>query len=130
MIIAFDSKTGNVRSFVAKLQAVMDVEAIQITGDLVMDEPFVLITYTTGFGQPSPLTTAFLKHQKHGLLQGVMASGNRNWGLEIFAKSADVVANLYHVPILHKFELRGLPSDVEKAKTAIEQTQMEKALVS
>lgn len=130
MMIAFDSsKSGNVRTFVEKLQAVTEVEAVRITEDLVMNEPFIVATYTTGFGQASPLTLSFLKRQKPGLLQGVMSSGNRNWGVDLFARSADVIANLYHVPILHKFEMRGQESDVAKVRTIIEQMKTEKALV-
>lgn len=44
---------------------------------------------------------------------GVVASGNRNWG-DLFAKAADNINFLYGIPVLHKFELSGLQSDVDK----------------
>lgn len=107
MLIAYDSKTGNVKRFVRKL----DLPAIQIEETTKIDEPFVLVTYTTGFGQPPAKVMAFLKHN-HGRLLGVSASGNRNWG-DRFAVSADHISRLYGVPILSKFELSGTSKDVE-----------------
>jgi protein involved in ribonucleotide reduction len=107
MIIAFDSKTGNVRKFVSKL----NLRSIEIDDIITMDEPFVLVTYTTGFGQVPGKVMSFLQ-RNHNYLQGVSASGNRNWG-DGFAKSADTIAKLYDVPVLGKFELSGTKRDVE-----------------
>ena len=59
MLIAYDSKTGNVRRFIAKLK----MPAIQIEEAMKMDEPFVLVTYTTGFGQVPPKVASFLRKQ-------------------------------------------------------------------
>jgi protein involved in ribonucleotide reduction len=107
MLIAFDSKTGNVRKFVGKL----NLRSVEIDETITMDEPFVLVTYTTGFGQVPGKVLSFLQ-RNHTYLQGVSASGNRNWG-DGFAKSADTIAKLYGVPILGKFELSGTKRDVE-----------------
>jgi protein involved in ribonucleotide reduction len=106
MLIAFDSQTGNVRKFVQKLQ----VRSIQIEEMLKIEEPFVLITYTTGFGQVPMKVSSFLQ-RNHSHLKGVSASGNRNWG-DGFAKSADTISSLYNVPVLCKFELSGTSRDV------------------
>ncbi|NEW08261.1 class Ib ribonucleoside-diphosphate reductase assembly flavoprotein NrdI [Paenibacillus sp. SYP-B3998] len=108
MLIAYDSKTGNVRRFIAKLQ----MPAVQIEEALKMDEPFVLVTYTTGFGQIPQKVASFLE-QNHPRMIGVAASGNRNWG-DGFAKSADTISELYDVPVLTKFELSGTKNDVER----------------
>ncbi|MBD0380156.1 class Ib ribonucleoside-diphosphate reductase assembly flavoprotein NrdI [Paenibacillus sedimenti] len=108
MLIAYDSKTGNVRRFIAKLQ----MPAVQIEDAMKMDEPFVLVTYTTGFGQIPPKVASFLE-ENHPNLIGVAASGNRNWG-DGFAKSADTISALYDVPVLTKFELSGTKHDVER----------------
>ncbi|CAH1211707.1 MULTISPECIES: class Ib ribonucleoside-diphosphate reductase assembly flavoprotein NrdI [Paenibacillus] len=108
MLIAYDSKTGNVRRFIAKLQ----MPAVQIEEAMTMDEPFVLVTYTTGFGQIPPKVASFLESNS-SRLQGVAASGNRNWG-DGFAKSADTISALYDVPVLTKFELSGTKNDVER----------------
>ncbi|RKP48991.1 class Ib ribonucleoside-diphosphate reductase assembly flavoprotein NrdI [Cohnella endophytica] len=108
MLIAFDSRTGNVRRFVDKLK----VPSIQIEETMTIDEPFVLVTYTTGFGQVPDKVMSFLK-QNHKRMRGVIASGNRNWG-EGFARSADTISELYGVPVLGKFELAGTNRDVER----------------
>ncbi|GAA0135414.1 class Ib ribonucleoside-diphosphate reductase assembly flavoprotein NrdI [Paenibacillus sp. YSY-4.3] len=108
MLVVFDSKTGNVKRFVSKL----DVEHIQIRDGLVVDQPFVLITYTTGFGQVPQTTLKFLEDNGE-LLQGVAASGNTNWGVR-YGLAGDQVAEMYSVPLLMKFELSGTKKDVER----------------
>lgn len=101
MLIVYDSRTGNVRRFVNGLgrRTVAAAEA----GEL--QEPFVLVTYTTGFGQVPDSTTRFLQKNGH-CLAGVASSGNRNWG-DGFAKAADRIAAQYRVPVLARFELSG-----------------------
>lgn len=108
MLIAYDSKTGNVRRFIGKLAMC----SVQIEEAMTIDEPFVLVTYTTGFGQVPEKVLSFLAHN-HTKLVGVSASGNRNWGTG-YAKSADRIAALYGVPVLSKFELAGTKLDVER----------------
>jgi len=108
MLIAYDSKTGNVRRFVEKLK----LPSVQIEESMDLDQPFVLITYTTGFGQVPERVASFLK-KNHRKLRGVSASGNRNWG-NGFALSADRIAEMYGVPVISKFELSGTTKDVER----------------
>ncbi|GGN98733.1 class Ib ribonucleoside-diphosphate reductase assembly flavoprotein NrdI [Saccharibacillus kuerlensis] len=110
MVIAYDSKTGNVRRFIEKLE----LPAVQIDEQMKLDEPFILVTYTTGFGQVPDKVKLFL--QKNGnQLRGVSASGNRNWG-HSFAKSADSISQTYGVPVLCKFELSGTHKDIQHFK--------------
>ncbi len=106
MLIVYSSKTGNVRNFVKKT----GLTAVEIDDALRVTSPFVLVTYTNGFGQIPEQVVKFLKvHHKH--MRGVAASGNANWG-QLFAKSADTVSLLYSVPVILKFELSGTPHDV------------------
>lgn len=108
MMVAYDSRTGNVRRFVHKL----NLPSVQIDEALKLNEPFVLITYTTGFGEVPPKVNRFLENNE-SFLRGVSASGNRNWGTG-FAKSADTLSSRYQVPIVCKFELSGTERDVEQ----------------
>jgi len=108
MLVAYDSKTGNVRRFVEKLK----LPSVQIEDTMALEQPFVLITYTTGFGQVPEKVAAFLK-KNHRQLRGVSASGNRNWG-NGFALSADRISEMYGVPVISKFELSGTTKDVER----------------
>lgn len=105
MLIVYASLTGNVRRFVSGL----DRPVRPWTPELDPTEPFVFVTYTTGFGAvPDGVTQWLDRHQE--LLRGVAASGNRNWGAN-FAKAGKILAARYHVSLLHAFELSGLPAD-------------------
>lgn len=109
MLIAYDSKTGNVKRFVDKLE---NMKCVRISTDVKLNEPFILITYTTGFGQVPQSTQEFLEEHSH-LLQGVAASGNMNWGTR-YGLAADHISRQYSVPVLMKFELSGTKRDVDK----------------
>ncbi|MDQ0112721.1 class Ib ribonucleoside-diphosphate reductase assembly flavoprotein NrdI [Paenibacillus harenae] len=107
MLVVYDSKTGNVKRFINKL----NMRAMPIDEEKSVDEPFVLVTYTTGFGEVPEKVASFLKRNfEH--LRGVSASGNRNWGTG-FAKSADTISQMYDVPVISKFELSGTSQDTE-----------------
>ncbi|GIP32257.1 class Ib ribonucleoside-diphosphate reductase assembly flavoprotein NrdI [Paenibacillus sp. J2TS4] len=114
MLIVFDSKTGNVKRFVSKLGR----ECVQITDGLTVDQPFILITFTTGVGQAPPTTLQFLENNGH-LLQGVASSGNMNWGTR-YGLAGDRIAEMYSVPLLMKFELSGTNKDVERFKQEVD----------
>lgn len=105
MLIVYDSMTGNVEKFVEKLQ----MKYIKIYDELVVNEDFVIITYTTGFGEVPKSVSDFLS-RNHQHLRGVASSGNKNWG-DSFGLAADKIAQVYDVPIILKFELRGTKGD-------------------
>ncbi|MEK8128471.1 class Ib ribonucleoside-diphosphate reductase assembly flavoprotein NrdI [Paenibacillus filicis] len=115
MLVVYDSKTGNVRRFIRKLS----VRSLQIEEAMIAQEPFVLVTYTTGFGQVPERVASFLR-DNGDYLQGVAASGNRNWGTG-FALSADKIAAEYKVPILAKFELAGTQRDVQQFMMGVDE---------
>ena len=109
MNIVYESKTGNVKRFCDKLSAFgLPVYSIEEAPD----EQFVLITYTTLMGSTPSKTEAFLMN-RYASCKGVASSGNRNWG-NLFAKAADNINKMFGIPVLHKFELSGLQSDVDK----------------
>ncbi|MGG3672224.1 class Ib ribonucleoside-diphosphate reductase assembly flavoprotein NrdI [Bacillus nitratireducens] len=113
MLVAYDSMTGNVKRFIQKL----NMPTVQIDEDLVIDEDFILITYTTGFGNVPERVLDFLERNNEKL-KGVSASGNRNWG-DMFGASADKISTKYEVPIVSKFELSGTNNDVEYFKESV-----------
>lgn len=114
MRIVYDSKTGNVKRFVEKL----GMDCVQINSDQQIDEPFILITYTTGFGQVPQTTKDYLRNKGH-LLQGVVSSGNMNWG-NFYGRAADLISEQYNVPILMKLELSGTTKDVVRFKQEVD----------
>lgn len=126
MLILYETMTGNVKRFLGKTglsyQPISSVDRVQ--------EPFVLVTNTIGFGDAPETVKEFL--MKNGnYLVAVAASGNRNWGNN-FAHAADVVSKSYHVPILYKFELGGTAEDVaefqERVKALAERSDQNKVL--
>ncbi|WP_088363947.1 class Ib ribonucleoside-diphosphate reductase assembly flavoprotein NrdI [Bacillus cereus] len=119
MLIVYASKTGKVRSFINKL----GMRAVEIKDEIIVTEPFVLITYTIGFGQVPDEVQNFLE-DNHMYLRGVISSGNRNWGNN-FGKAADIISQKYrlrngsNIPILHKFEMAGTNKDIEIVRNRI-----------
>lgn len=108
MLIVYDSLTGNVKRFMNKLRG---YETKKITPNLIVNEAYILVTYTIGFGETPELTQDFLEwNHKH--LIGVATSGNRIWGNN-FTKSAITISKQYDVPIIHRFELSGTDKDVK-----------------
>ncbi|ODG89727.1 MULTISPECIES: class Ib ribonucleoside-diphosphate reductase assembly flavoprotein NrdI [Bacillaceae] len=107
MVIVYSSMTGNVKRFVNKVR----MPSIQIKDGLKIEVPYILVTYTTGFGNVPENVSTFLKSNSK-YLKAVSASGNKNWG-DSFAASADKIASDYQVPVLSKFELSGTSRDVQ-----------------
>lgn len=105
--IAYYSRTGNVKAFVERYLS--DYESIDISEVKTMNTPYVLITPTYDFGQVPEVVTKWLR-KNNGCMVGVIASGNRNWG-DLYGHAGDIISDLYEVPLLAKFELRGTIAD-------------------
>lgn len=116
MLVVYDTQTQNVQRFVDKLQR---VRTLKIEDGLIVDEPYVLITYTINFGEVPTSTERFLV-VNYKMLSGVCSSGNKNWA-DNFGKAGEIIAKRYDVPLLHKFELSGFVEDV-----AIVQKELDK----
>lgn len=117
MKIVYASRTGNVESFVSRLKG-YDTLKIELADEKV-NEDYVLITYTDGYGDAPVEVISFIDNNKE-FLKGVISSGDSAYG-EAFTKSADFIAENYNVPILHRFENDGTDEDLkiveEKIKT-------------
>lgn len=126
MLILYETMTGNVRRFLAKTGLPHE----PISNRPAVEQPFILVTNTIGFGDAPESVKAFLA--KNGrFLRAVAASGNRNWGRN-FARAADVISSAYRVPVLYKFELGGTADDViqfrERVKAFAERSDQNKVL--
>ncbi len=109
MKIVYASRTGNVSQFIAKTGLTNTLEIK--TGDEIVNEKFVLVTYTDGYGDLPEEVERFLPNN-HDYLAAVAASGDLSYG-EAYALAADVVSNTYGVPTILKFEFDGTNEDVE-----------------
>lgn len=109
MLIVYDTLLGKTRKFAVKLAEELGFHVSSVA-DGPVSEPFLLVTYTIGFGQIPESTTHFLEDSSSYMI-GVAAGGNRAWG-ENFAKAGKTIAQEYDVPLVHQFELEGTPSDL------------------
>lgn len=115
MKIVYASRTGNVQSFIDKLGA-DDVLKIE-TGTESVDEKFILVTYTDGYGDVPEEVLDFLQSNADKLA-AVAASGDLSYD-DAYCLAADVISDMYGVPVLLKFEFDGSQEDVQKFLEAI-----------
>lgn len=117
MKVVYFSFTGNVRRFIKRTELPDTMEITESSASEKIEEPFIIVTGTIGFGEVPPVVQQFLDiNQDH--LRGVAASGNRNWGPN-FAKAGITIAQNYDVPLLMKFELHGTVNDTKEFKEKV-----------
>jgi len=110
MKIVYASRTGNVQSFIEKT-GFKDLLEIS-SGNEIVEDQYVLVTYTDGYGEVPQEVNDFLENNA-SLLVAVAASGDKGYG-EAYCQSADVISNTYNVPIILKFEFDGTEEEVSK----------------
>jgi protein involved in ribonucleotide reduction len=121
MYIAFYSMTGNIRRFLNSVDIPDTYELYQITNDNVrdkIDDRFILITPTYGFGAVPDIVQSFLEVNGNNL-KAVVSSGNRNWGRN-FARAGEYISEEFKVPLLMKIELHGTPEQRKEFSLELE----------
>ena len=108
-MIVYASRTGNVRNVIEKL----GLPAIAIDQAKIINEPFLIFTYTDGLGSVPTVVESFMQ-KHHSICKGVIASGNRNFGHTQFGRAGDLLAIYYNLPLVAKLDLRGTTADYEK----------------
>ncbi|MDO5375224.1 class Ib ribonucleoside-diphosphate reductase assembly flavoprotein NrdI [Staphylococcus rostri] len=117
MKVVFYSFTGNVRRFLKRTELENIYEITEANASEKISEPFILVTGTIGFGEvPAPVEQFLAENSTW--IQGVAASGNRNWGNN-FAKAGVTISQTYDVPLLMKFELHGTLKDTLEFKEKV-----------
>ncbi len=108
-MIVYISRTGNVKYIVSKL----NLPSCEITHDLVMNKPYILFTYTDGLGDIPKNVVDFLNNRiNQENIKGIIASGNTNFGKDLFCKVADTISISLNIPIIRKIDLRGTKEDI------------------
>ena len=125
LIVYYSSTSGNTHRFASAL----GIRSIRIPISMkaacpVVEEPYVLICpcYANDDGSkavPKQVIRFLNNPVNRAKLQGVIASGNRNFG-KLFAYAGDIIAKKCGVPCLYKFELSGTLTDVQNVKRGIE----------
>lgn len=124
MLIVYDSAMGKTESFVQRT----GLPSVKIKEGLIIQEPFVLVTYTINHGEVPETTSEFLSNN-HNYMLGVASSGHRNWGIEKFCRAGVIISEKYNVPLILKFQMRGMPSDIEKFTKGVREVY-DKSIIS
>lgn len=125
-IVFYSSSSENTLRFVRRLG--LPAQRIPVSPKNAMPEVarrYVLIcpTYADGDGRgavPKQVIRFLNDPERRALIRGVIASGNRNFGT-LFASSGEVIARKCKVPLLYKFELAGLDTDIARVRAGLDQ---------
>lgn len=123
-IVYFSSRSGNTHRFVEKLGfAAMRLPVDASATPPVATAPYVLVVPTYGGGAakgavPKPVIHFLNNPANRGLIRGVIAAGNTNFGTA-YALAGDIVARKCEVPFLYRFELLGTEEDVRNVKEGL-----------
>jgi protein involved in ribonucleotide reduction len=114
MKYVYASRTGNVESIIGRL----GIDALRIeSGSESVDEPFILFTYTDGYGDiPGEVEDFLLANGDK--IQGVVVSGDQGYG-EAFCQAGDKIAETYGCDVLYRVENDGTDEDITKIAEVI-----------
>ncbi len=121
-LVYYSSRSGNT----ARLMERLGLSSLRLgSGDPTVEAsaPFVLVTPTFADGEgrgavPKPVIRFLNNARNRGLIRGVIAGGNRNFGAT-FALAGQVIATKCNVPLLYKFELAGTETDIIRIRTGL-----------
>ena len=105
--------TGNVEKFIKK----SNIVGTKIKENMIIDDDYILIMPSTGFGEVPKMINDFL-NVNNSHLKAVIGSGNKNWG-KLYCEGAKKVSKKYNVDNIMNFELSGNCYDVEKFEKII-----------
>ncbi|HEY9309854.1 MAG TPA: class Ib ribonucleoside-diphosphate reductase assembly flavoprotein NrdI [Microbacterium sp.] len=129
LLVYFSSVSGNTARFIEKLGArALRIPLHATDPELVVDEPYVLVTPTYGGGQgrgvekgavPKQVIRFLNDERNRRHIRGVISAGNTNFG-EHFCLAGDIISRKCNVPHLYRLEVFGTPEDVERVNAGLE----------
>lgn len=119
MLVVYDSLTGLTKKTAFSLCE----NALSVKEVTQIQEPCLLITRSTGFGNIPNSTLAFIEKNKP-FIKGVAVSGNTNWGSN-YGAAGDKIQAQFNIPLVLKFEACGLSKDIEFIKNWIKENNNE-----
>lgn len=125
-LVFFSSVSEHTRRFVERLArpAARIPLRPRLEGALQVTHPYVLVVPTYGGGRHSGAVPKQVIHflndpVNRGLVRGVIAAGNTNFG-EDYCLAGPVISAKCQVPMLYRFELLGTPEDVARVDHGLE----------
>ncbi|QKJ18899.1 class Ib ribonucleoside-diphosphate reductase assembly flavoprotein NrdI [Microbacterium hominis] len=129
LVVFFSSISGNTARFVEKLgMRSLRIPLHSTDPQLIVHEPYILITPTYGGGQgrgvekgavPKQVIRFLNDEGNRSLIRGVVSAGNTNFG-EHYCLAGDIISRKCHVPHLYRLELFGTPEDVDRVSEGLE----------
>lgn len=127
-VVYFSSISENTHKFVEKLELPADevhrIPLHRADESLEVDREFILITPTYGGGRATSTVPKqvinFLNNpdnRKH--IRGVVAAGNTNFG-QHYGLAGKLISLKCGVPLMHSFEIMGMPEDVNEVLSLLE----------
>lgn len=115
MKYVYASRSGNIDSIIKKL----GIDALKLAdGSEVVKEPYVLFTYSDGYGEIPALVKAFVDKNAAGL-QGVIVSGDPKFG-PAYGGAGKKLESEYGAKMLYLVEKAGTDEDITKIKEILE----------
>lgn len=129
-LVYFSSVSGNTQRFISKLG--VPAKRIPLHAKdphLAVSDPYILVTPTYGGGDgngavPKQVIRFLNDENNRGLLRGVIAAGNTNFGAA-YGLAGDVISAKCKVPHLYRFEVFGTPDDVRVVHDGLESFWLE-----
>ncbi|MGF3065933.1 class Ib ribonucleoside-diphosphate reductase assembly flavoprotein NrdI [Facklamia sp. P12945] len=115
LAIVFISLTGQTRRFVEKLSADYQLELDDLTCDMIVNQPYLLIVPTYQEVVRDLVDDFFENEVNRQNCRGVVGGGNLNFA-QLFCFTAKDISRDYQIPLIHKFEFQGNESDVSYIK--------------
>lgn len=118
MILYWTGPTKNTERFVNKLTD----NATLLTKDTILTSNCILVvpTYGTNGEIPGPVRTFLNYRPNRQYIEGVIGTGNRNFGAD-FAAAGRTIASKLHIPLIATVEIAGTEKDVKEIKKWLEQ---------
>src|SRR5690606_38258136 len=129
MQVYFSSESGNTARFMDKLGLrAKRIPLLRNEPELLVDEPFVLVTPTYGGGQgrdvekgavPKQVVRFLNDERNRRHIRGVISAGNTNFG-ESFCLAGEIISRKCRVPHLYRLEVFGTQDDVDRVSDGLE----------
>lgn len=114
--IVYFSRSGNIKSIVDQLEN----PSLRIeNGKEIVNEPYVLMTSSIGYGEIPPVVQEFLKNNSK-LIKAVAGSGSMARHADTFNFASKKISKEYNVDLLVAVDGKGTSEDLQELKIKLE----------